>query len=151
MTTLETDTLAELISQKLTCLTKLLEMGKKQLELVGAGSITELLDVLAFKQRVIEELQRVEASLDPFRGQDPSTRRWNTPQKQRQCASQLQQCEALLGEIVNQEKKSEKSLIRRRDAVAVELQEVHLASQARGAYASESLPEGSRLDLLSDS
>ena len=151
MTALETDLLAELIAGKLGCLVKLREIGKRQLDLVRADRITELLDVLSAKQRGLIELQRIEKELDPFRGQDPNERRWQTSEGRRKCAQQLEQCEALLAEIIAREKQSERELIRRRDDLAAQLQGIHLANQARGAYTAPSHVDLRQIDLMSES
>ncbi len=150
MAAMDTDLLAELIEQKLECLVKLHEMGKRQFDFAKADRITELLDVLAAKQRVLTRLQRIEQELGPFRDQDPSQRRWGTSKQRQQCARQLEQCEALLAEIIAQEKQSEGELVRRRDDLADRLQGIHLASQARGAYNAESHPPVPRIDLASE-
>ena len=78
MAATETDLLAELIERKLECLVKLQEMGKRQYDFAKADRITELLDVLAAKQRLLIQLQRIEQGLAPFRDQDPNQRRWPT-------------------------------------------------------------------------
>jgi len=146
----KTDLLADLIARKHKCLLGLREMGHRQMELVRQGEISGLLDLLSAKQKAMAELQRIERGLDPFRGQDADARRWRTPEARSQCARHLAQCEALLAEIVDQEKQSESELVRRRDEVAARLEGAHAASQARGAYTTAPGPEGSRLDLLSD-
>lgn len=148
---LETDLLADLIGRKYECLVGLREMGRRQWELVQAGEITRLLDLLSVKQGAMARLQRIERALDPFRAQSPDSRRWRSEESRRHCAEQLSACEALLGEIVVQEKRSEQELVRRRDEVAVRLQGAHTASQARGAYHVAENQQGARLDLLSDS
>ena len=150
MTALETDLLAELIRRKLDCLVELRDMGAKQLEFVRAGRITELLDLLSAKHRLLIRLERIEEELAPFRGQAPEGRTWRTPDGRRECARQVEQCEALLGEIVVREKQSECELTRRRDTLASQLQGFHLASQARGAYAALSRADASRIDLTSE-
>jgi hypothetical protein len=150
MATIDTDLLAELIERKLECLVKLQEMGKRQFDFTRADRMTELLDVLAAKQRVLTRLQRIEQELAPFRDQDPSQRRWRTSKQRQRCAQQLKQCETLLAEIIAQEKQSEGELIRRRDDLADRLQGIHMASQARGAYTAESHPPVSRIDLASE-
>ena len=147
---LETDLLADLIARKHACLARLRQIGQVQIELARQGEITRLLDLLSTKQKAMAELQRIERALSPFRGQDPGARRWRTPEARSRCARQLTQCEALLEEIVDQEKRSESEMVRRRDEAAARLQGVHAARQARGAYTATSGPEGSRLDLLSD-
>lgn len=151
MTAHETDLLAELIRRKVDCLARLHDMGEKQIEFVRADRITELLHVLAAKQRVLIELQRIERELAPFCDQAPDKRQWRTSEGRRECAQQLEQCESLLGKIVAQEKESEGELIRRRDELAARLQGIHLASQARGAYTAQSAPDAGRLDFLSES
>ena len=151
MTPLETDLLAKLIGVKLDCLTKLRDMGRKQLAFVRSDQTTELLDVLVAKQRVLIQLQGIERQLAPFRDQHSEKRRWRTPDEREKCARQLQQCETLLREIVTQEKQSERELTQRRDDLAAQLQAVHLASQARGAYTAPSRPHVSRIDLTSES
>ncbi|MBN2477090.1 MAG: hypothetical protein JXB62_20955 [Pirellulales bacterium] len=148
---METDALAELIAKKHACLVQLRDMGRRQLELIDAGDMTALLDVLAVKQRSLWKLQQAERALDPFRDQDPERRHWRTPEDRRRCAEQLRECEALLSEIVSQEKCSEGVLMRRRDEAATRLQGAHLAGQARGAYTAHRLGKASQLDLLSDS
>ena len=60
-------------------------MGKRQMEFVADGEMTQLLDVLAAKQRVLGNLQRVERGLDPFRGQDPETRVWRSTEARAEC------------------------------------------------------------------
>ena len=150
MTTLDTDLLAELIRGRRDCLTTLRDMGRKQLEFVKADQTTELLDLLAAKQRVLVELQGIERQLAPFRDQDPDQRRWSTIDQRQECARQLDECDTLLREIVTREKQSERELTRRRDDLTAQLQGMHLAGQARGAYTDQSHPAASRIDLTSE-
>jgi hypothetical protein len=150
MTEYETDILAELIGRKLHCLTRLQDMGQKQLALVRDGDMTQLLDILAAKQRVLWELQRIERAMDPFRGQDPDQRRWRTPEKRKETAHVLQRCETLLDDIVTREKQSEHELLRRRDEAAARLEGTHSASRARGAYIPTGPTVNSQLDLSSE-
>jgi len=150
MTTFETDLLAELIGRRCDCLRELRDMGRWQLELIGKGTMTELLDLLSTKQRLLGELQRIERGLDPFRGQDPDRRRWRTSEDRRLCTEQLQQCERLLAEIISQEKCSEGVLLRRRDEAAGRLQSAHLAGQARQAYTAQPHGRVKQIDLFSD-
>ncbi|HUT91792.1 MAG TPA: hypothetical protein VMY37_20020 [Thermoguttaceae bacterium] len=151
MTTLDTDLLAELIRGRRDRLTTLRDMGRKQLDFVKADQTTELLDLLAAKQRVLVELQGIERQLAPFRDQDPDQRRWRTTDQRQECARQLDECDTLLREIVTREKQSERELTRRRDDLAAQLQGMHLAGQARGAYTAQSRPAASRIDLTSES
>jgi hypothetical protein len=151
MTMFETDLLSDLIDRKRSCLAQLRGMGEKQLELVRGGSMTELLELLAAKQRVLAQLQHVERQLDRFRGDDPEKRHWRTPGRRQECADRAAECEALLAQIMTQEKHSEQELIRRRDEAAARLDGAHTASQARGAYLAQPRIAIRQLDLTSDS
>jgi hypothetical protein len=149
-TVLETGLLAELIGRKRDCLVQLRDLGPRQLVLVREGSMTALLDLLSVKQRLLVDLQRLERQLDPFRGQDPDARRWPTPEVRQQTAGRLAECEALLAQIVRQEKQSEEELIRRRNQTAIQLQGIHAAHRARGAYLAPGCGAPGRLDLSSE-
>lgn len=146
MTGFDTDLLDELIERKLACLRQLEEVGEAQLHLVRHGGMTELLDVLGVKQRLLRDLQAIERSLGPFRNQDPDERRWPSPAARQRCAQHIDQCEVLLSHIVAREKESERELIRRRDQAAAQLEGTHRAQQARQAYAAQS-PGRSGLDI----
>ncbi len=146
----DTDLLAQLIAQKRQCLGRLQEMGGRQLDLVRAGELASLLDLLAVKQGMLAELQRIERGLDRFRGEDPDSRQWRSPDLRRRCADLLAECEALLGEIVKGEKESESLLTLRRDEAAQRLHGMHCAREARGAYHAASEPHGCQLDLRSE-
>jgi hypothetical protein len=150
MPALETDLLGDLIRRKRSCLVQLRDMGGKQLELVRAGNITDLLELLAAKQHVLIRVQQVERQLDCFRGQDPQQRRWRTPEARQECAADLAECEGLLAQIMTQEKQSEQELIQRRDEAAAQLEGVHTASQARVAYLAQPPLAAGYLNLVSE-
>ena len=150
MNVLDTDRLAELIDRKLTCLTELHEIGRQQLELVRGDKMTALLDVLAVKQRLIEQLQNIERDLDPFRSQSPQSRQWPSKMHQQSCSKKIQSCAAMFAQIIEQEKMGETELIRRRDATAVRLDGAHRAGRASGAYAKTTPQHSGQLDLASE-
>ncbi len=145
---LSTDLLGDLIRRKHNCLLHLRDLGQRQLALVRRGSMDELLDVLAAKQHLLVELQRIERGLDPFRQEDPDERTWRSAEERQRCAEELARCDSLLAEIMTQEKQSEQELIRRRDEAARRLQGAHTAAQARQAY-TEDAPAPAGLDLTS--
>ena len=147
---MDSDLLDRRIAEKHDCLCELRDMGERQLELVHAGAVEGLLDVLAAKQRVLARLQKIERDLDPFRKQDDGRRTWRSEEARRRCARRLEECESLLAEIVGQEKESQDELTRRRDQVASQLEDVHQALRARGAYAAPPQQGAGQLDLLSE-
>jgi hypothetical protein len=150
MTFLQTDLLSDLVQQKHRCLEHLCAMGHKQLELVRRGSMTELLDLLAAKQQLLLQVQRIDRDLEPFRDQDPEDRDWRSPEGRQQCAAAASACEALLVQIINQERESETELIRRRDEAAAQLEETHTASQARASYLGRLHVGAGQLNLTSE-
>ena len=151
MTAWDTDQLADLIRRKLDCLASLHELGRSQLSLVEAGELTDLLLVLSAKQQLLERLQAIERKLDPFRDQEPESRRWRSDADRRRCAASIDRCERLLAEIVDQERTSEAQLSLRRDQAAARLQGAHLASRARGAYETPTPSSPVSVDFYSES
>ncbi|MGA2065381.1 MAG: hypothetical protein ABSG86_10440 [Thermoguttaceae bacterium] len=145
----DTETLARLMRARRACLAGLRDIGKKQIELVEQGNMTALLDVLAAKHRPLAELQRIERALDPFRKQHPEDRCWASPEDRAACARQSDECEALLAEILRQEKQCEQALLRQRGATAARLARLRLAGQVRGAYAATPA-ETRHIDLCSE-
>ncbi|HEX4150531.1 MAG TPA: hypothetical protein VHY20_16150, partial [Pirellulales bacterium] len=95
-------------------------------------------------------LQEIEGELDPFRGQPPEERQWASPQHRANCAQVIDRSQALLRDIVSQEKESEHLLSCRRDEAAVRLEQAHAASQARGAYGAPHVRPLGHLDLSSE-
>lgn len=151
MTHLPTDQLAELMDRKLACLSQLREIGRRQAALIADGDLTELLRLLAAKQHLIGALQGVERALVPFRDEQPEARQWRSAEARARCARKASLCRQLLAEIVEQEKAGEARLAQRRDDVAQQLNQVHSARRARGAYCAESAPAAHLLDIASES
>jgi hypothetical protein len=150
MTPLDTDILADLIGRKHGLLLQLRDLGRRQLELIEANDLTQLLKLLASKQKLLTELQTLERHLDPFRSQDPEARVWRAADDRDRCADVASQCEAVRAEIVQSERMSEMRLTFRRDEAASRLQGVHQASQIRHAYTQRTENDGRQLDLSSD-
>lgn len=132
--TSHTERLARLIDDKLSCLLQLRDLGDRQQQLIEGGEMTQLLDLLATKQRFIGILQAIERDLTPFRGEDPQERVWPSPQDRSRCAERSARCNELLNELVGQEKANESLMQQRRHAVADRLHQVHAQSRASGAY-----------------
>ncbi len=145
----DTDRLADLVARKQACLLRLRALGTQQAECIASDGLGELLKLLAVKQAVIDQLQEVERQLDPFRGQDPDTRAWPTPQARARCAALADDCDRLLREILEQELASEQRLRVRRDDAATQLAQAHHTAEARGAYTAAWDAAPTTLDLSS--
>lgn len=130
----ETDRLLELLCLKLECFSKLRELGREQISHIEGGRIDELLRVLAVKQRLIQRIQDVETDLGPFGAQDPGSRTWRTSEQREQCARIIEITQVLGREVIEQERKAEEVLSRKRVEAAEHLQGIHVAVEARQAY-----------------
>lgn len=152
MPELATDTLTALVRQKLDCLNQLWRLSGQQNELIEGGDISQLLKVLAAKQRLLNNLQVTEQQLNPFRDDDPEQRTWRSQEDRQHCAAMIEACEQLLAKVMQHEQQCEGQLRHRRDEAAQRLQGAHVASQARDAYAQHpsSNPTGN-LDISSES
>lgn len=122
MQSFETDTLADLIAARRDVLEKLRQLSRQQLEQISANDLSKLMTVLAAKDALLRDLQRVETDLQPFRGQDPESRLWRTTEARRKCQQMAERCESLLAEIVLLEKQGETELKRKRDDTAARLE-----------------------------
>ncbi len=129
-----TTRLAELISNKRQILVQLREIGERQNDVVAGGDIGTLLKLLATKQQLISALQGLERELNPYYGEDPERRHWNSAEERARCAQQAAECNALLEHVVRLEKLGAEKLTLRRNEVAEQLQQVHTAAHVRSAY-----------------
>ena len=145
---LATTLLTERIEQKLALLLQLRDLGLRQAALIESGDMTQLLKLLAAKQRLLAALQSVERELDRFRGDDPEARVWASPEHRRRCAETAAACEDLLRTIVEQERLSESQMRDRRERAAAQLQGAHYASEVHHAYLAETHNASSHLDLM---
>ncbi|MCU0958815.1 MAG: hypothetical protein MUF48_01810 [Pirellulaceae bacterium] len=147
---LDTDVLTRWIGQKLAILEQVRGLSQRQSTLIAAGDVQRLLSVLSAKQTLLNELQKVERELEPFRRQDPETRRWRSPAVREQCRQLAAHCEAALRDIVRIEQQDEAELRQRRNAAAVRLQGSHDTAEATRAYLGPPVVPPASLDLTSD-
>src|SRR5208282_5553671 len=103
MTNLPTDILMQLVRARYTCLVQLRELGRRQMDLIEQGNVIALLEVVYVKQKHLSDIQRIEKALDPYRGQEPERRQCRSTHDRTACARLVEQCEAMLKEIVVQE------------------------------------------------
>lgn len=148
---LTTEQLTLLIVQKYTVLMQLRDLARTQLEVIAADDTDRLLTLLAEKQPLLSELQRVERALDPFREQDPETRHWPQADLRRRCQVVAERANALLQELLELEQQASGDLSHLRDETAKQLQTASGAMAARQAYAVvPTLPTTGGLDLMSE-
>jgi hypothetical protein len=141
---MNTEHLAALVDAKLQVLKILVRLSRRQIELIEAGEMGTLIKLLAAKQTVMTQLQKLEQDLAPFRADDPEKRVWRTPAKRAACQAQAECANALLAEALAMEQRAERAMLVRRESAAAELAAVQTASDARSAYATiAAVPMGS--------
>jgi hypothetical protein len=129
-----TEQLTKLIEAKHQVLTQLREIGRRQADLITTGDVAALLKLLAVKQQLISTLQSLERELTPHYTQDPEHRLWPSQEDRASCAHMASECNSILDEIVRLEKQGADQMTVRRNDVAEQLKQVHVASQVRSAY-----------------
>jgi hypothetical protein len=147
---LPTDLLAELIDAKRDVLEQLRQLARRQSDLIAGGDLAALMTILAAKETLLRRLLNLEKQLDPFRPEDPESRRWRSPELRRRCRQSAERCEALLAELMLLEKQGETELQRRRDETAARLDGAHAAMEARRAYVAPPHVSPASLDLSSE-
>src|SRR5262245_60368549 len=108
-----TERLAALIAAKLQVLKILVQLSRRQIELIEAGEMTTLIKLLAAKQTVMAQLQAVEQELAPYRADDPEQRQWESPARRAACQAQAQLASDLLAETLALEQQAETAMLRR--------------------------------------
>ena len=144
---LATQLLTQRIEQKLALLAQLRDLGLHQAALIESGDMTQLLKLLAAKQRLLNALQSLERELDRFRNEDPQSREWASPDERRRCAENAAACEDLLRAIVQRERESESQMALRRAQTAAQLHGAHSAAEVHHAYLGKPSSASSQLDL----
>jgi hypothetical protein len=138
MTTHSTTRLAELVAKRRRCLEQLLELGRRQADLIAVGNMGDLMRLLAAKQQLIVALQAMERELAPYHEQDPDERTWASAEERARCAADAEHCRRLIQEVVALEQTGERQLTMRRDEAAGQLRMVKAAGRIREAYLGQS-------------
>jgi hypothetical protein len=132
--TTNTERLAALITTKQQVLEILVQVSRRQLALIAGGEMATLIKLLAGKQTVMDQLQTLECELTPFRNEDPEQRVWASPAERTACQARVEQCNRLLAEAMDLEKRAEAAMVDRRQAAARALAAVQAGADARAAY-----------------
>ena len=129
-----TEQLAKLVSAKRQVLKIVVQLGVRQVEMIEAGQVEDLLKLLAAKQTVLSQLQALERELAPYRDDDPERRDWTSPAARAACQAEASEANALIARSLELEKRAETLMVSRRDAAEQTLSAFQAASDARVAY-----------------
>lgn len=147
-----TERLAQLVHQKATLVRELHKLVSKQQQMIREQEV-DLIPLLAVKQRVLEALNDVDRTMDPFRQQDPDQRQWLSVEARTHCRDEAEQCEALFRQVLMIENDCTLTLQKQQQKTREQLQGVALAGQASRAYqrsAGAMGPPASHMDFVSE-
>lgn len=129
-----TENLVALLEQQCGLYEKLKELSDQQSRLVIEGAPEPLLQVLASRQRLIDELTRVNSGLLPYRSKwDEYWGSLNEPDRQR-IGALIQKVEGMLGGIIEQDNHDRQRLEEATGSIREELAGTTHASAAMQAY-----------------
>lgn len=112
----------------------LLELSRRQMELIGADDYTQLLAVFGQKQRIIGRLDEVKRRYPNLRKQWHARRAKAEDALRNDCDRLLAETEAILAELLKEEQTSTQHLAGRRAATQRELQAISKGSEVHQAY-----------------
>lgn len=148
---MSTVTLKLLLERKHECLVTLHALGTRQLEQIDAGDMSMLMRILSAKQSMLTNLQAIEQALQPFKAEQPESRVWNSQSDRERCRELAAVSQALLAEIVVQEKEAETRLVLQRNDAEHNLRGMHIAAGAKQAYRQDMTFVTNSLDLSTES
>lgn len=145
--------LAELTTERMRLLERILSLSEQQRELVRFGNTTELLGLLGIKQKMMSMLETLERALDPFREEDPEKRVWDSESARDACRTTISRCDLLLRKILECDRESEATMQERKDGLQRQIKQLE-SGRASGEYLRQSQETGAvphtRLDLKSE-
>lgn len=128
--------LLECFGREQRCYTSLLDLSRRQRELIDAGDIDLVLRVLGQKQLVLAEVADIERELEPWRRRWPRVRAELDDLSRQKLDAALHSVEELLAELIRSERESETALTASRDSVERELTRSREAAPVRRTYGS---------------
>jgi hypothetical protein len=134
MSVAPTQALAGLARQRRRLLEAMAAVGERQQQLLDEADTASLLNLLSSKQQLIGALAQIERGLDPYRDEDPASRKWESEDQRQSCAEDLRIGSQLLRAILQRERDHTDCVTARRDAVARQLAVAKTAHAAASAY-----------------
>lgn len=145
MTNQELRDLLELFGREQACYTSLLDLSRRQKQIIETGDVDDLLQVLGQKQKVLSRVGEVENLLLPYKRNWPAIRSSLDSNDRQVLDLALATVEELLAELIALEKESEQLLIKRRDVVETELHEAVKVGHIQQAYTGKQPDASSRI------
>lgn len=151
MTNKELRELLEYFGREQACYTSLLDLSRRQKEVIAGGNVDDLLKILGQKQQILSRVAEVENLLLPYKRNWRAVRLALDDNDRQILDMALATVEELLAELISLEKESEQLLVTRRDACQRELSEAVSGGSAHHAYTTPAASDEPRfLDVRSD-
>lgn len=132
-----TEKLFSLMEAKRTLLAELRTLAVMQGEAIDKQDVTELLNLLARKQGLMDRLMAIQQNLLDFQGEDPDSRIWSSEERRRTCQEIKRLCDQWIQEILVMEQRAAESMTAQRDAVAGQLLQASDSMRLSRAYGFE--------------
>ena len=132
----EAQGLLDKLSREQEIYVNLRELSKRQMEIIDAdGDVEKLLEVLARKQVLINEIEDIERELVRFKKEWPDSRAALDGNIRALVEERVRQLRAVLAELMEIENQAQERLLNRSQAVAEDIRRVAKGRQAHRAYA----------------
>jgi hypothetical protein len=135
-----TEQLFTLLEAKRGLLSELRTLAILQADTIDRQEISELLNLLARKQGLMDRLMALQQHLQSFHEEDPDTRVWSSPQRRSECRETKRQCDQWIQEILIMEERAAVNMTAQRDAVAGQLLQSADSMRLSRAYGFDSEP-----------
>ncbi|MFO0946995.1 MAG: hypothetical protein U1D30_13795 [Planctomycetota bacterium] len=151
MTNKELRELLEYFGREQACYTSLLDLSRRQKQVISGGNVDDLLKILGQKQQILSRVAEVENLLSPYKRNWRAVRMALDDNDRQVLDMALATVEELLAELIALERESEQLLVARRDACQQELSEAVDGGNVHHAYSTPASPGDSRFfDVRSD-
>jgi hypothetical protein len=134
-----TEQLFALMEAKHSVLADLRTLAVTQSEAIDKQDITELLNLLARKQVLMDRLMNLQQRMVTFQGEDPELRNWSSPDRRKACQETKRTCDQWIQEILVMEQRAAEEMTAQRDAVAGQLLQVSDSMRLSRAYGFEGI------------
>lgn len=134
-----TEQLFALMEAKHSVLADLRTLAMMQSEAIDKQDISELLNLLARKQVLMDRLMTLQQRMVTFQGEDPELRIWSSQDRRRACQEIKRTCDQWIQEILVMEQRAAEEMTAQRDAVAGQLLQVSDSMRLSRAYGFEGI------------
>jgi len=134
-----TEQLFALMEAKHSVLADLRTLAVTQSEAIHKQDISELLNLLARKQVLMDRLMTLQQRFVTFQDEDPELRIWSSPDRRKACQETKRTCDQWIQEILVMEQRAADEMTAQRDAVAGQLLQVSDSMRLSRAYGFEGI------------